>query len=138
MDFSRERVNDWLKAFSEVLRFREDATRDVSSTLCAELSRHALEIVEEEHRFRKLLHRFRNAAVIIVYLLRRRAWDDDYLDPASPLAVEIKRSFELAIEDIRQGRAKTFQAGAVDVRAALRRMIDYIDRHGSGKILMFD
>lgn len=138
MDHSRERSNDWLKALSELLRYRETATQEISSQLCLDLSRHALAVFEAQRQARNLHFLFRNSALIIVYLLRRRAWDDDYLDPESTLALEIKNAFNVAIDDIAQGRAETFQGGTVDIRAALRRMIDYIDRHGSGRILMFD
>ena len=131
---SVEGVNNWLKSYSEVLRYRRDACRHTDSAVCQRISEHALAIFEQQRQRHNMTYLFRNSALVIVYLLRRRAYDDDYLQPDSPLALATKRAFAEAIDDVRSRRT-TPLGGAVDIPASLQQMIDYIDRRGRGDLL---
>ena len=109
-----------------MLRYREDATRDMSSQLCEELTERILIVFDEEHANRNFKFLFRNSCLCIVYLLRRRAYDDDYLPPGSPLNDKVRTAFVLAKNDMRKGGI----GGAIRLDRALQTMIDYIDRKG--------
>jgi hypothetical protein len=73
--------------------------------------------------------------LVIVFMLRRRAYDNGFLDPDSELAGRIKDTFRRAIEAHRSGQLRVI-GGAVDLPRALQQMIDYIDRRGMGSILL--
>lgn len=126
--------NNWLKAFSEVLRYRETAAREIPSEVCMSISSLALRVFVEQATAERLSFLFRNSALLIVYLLRRRAWDDDYMPPQSELAVMTKMAFEGVIRDIKARRLVPM-GGIVSIPEQLKVMIDYIDRQGRGDFL---
>ena len=128
-------VNDWLKALSEVLLYRQDALSKVDSLLCVELTYRILYVFQQQLAQQNAAFLFRYSALAIVYLLRRRAWDDAYLDPKSKPAVSAKAAFKEAIELINSRKMRAI-GGVVNIPATLQQMIDYIDRRGSGRILM--
>ena len=128
-------TNDWLKAMGAVLRYRADATSLIPIADCEEITRHALCIFESELDAHNTQYRFRNACLIIVYLLRKRAYEDTYLDPVSPLAKKSKRAFIRAIDAHDRGDIMLI-SGTVRLRPALEMMVKYIDRHGHGKFLL--
>ena len=109
-----------------MLRYREDATRDMSSQLCEELTERILIVFEGEHASRNFQFLFRNSCLCIVYLLRRRAYDDDYLPPGSPLNDKVRAAFVSAKTDMKRAGI----GGAIRLDRALQTMIDYIDRKG--------
>jgi hypothetical protein len=78
---------------------------------------------------------FRYAALVIVFMLRRRAFDGAFLDPETELAERIKETFRLAITAHEAGEIRVIR-GAVDLPRALQQMIDYIDRRGMGSMLL--
>ena len=78
---------------------------------------------------------FRNTGLIIVYLLRRRSFDDNYMDPESQIAKKTKTAFNSAIRDSQAGRLRLI-GGMVDLAQQLQLMIDYIDRRGRGQLLI--
>ncbi len=119
-------MNNWLKAFAEMLRYREDATQDITSRLCEELTERILVIFREEHAKRSFKFLFRNSCLCIVYLLRRRAYDDDYLALGSPLHAVVRSAFIRARDDM----AKKGIGGAIKLDRALQTMIDFIDCKG--------
>ena len=119
--------NLWLKAFGEMLRYREDATRDIPSGRCEFLTRYFLKVLENELQARNAKFLFRNSCLCIVFLLRRRAFDDDYLRPGSHAYEEVRRVFESAISGFGELQAI---GGAIDPRKILAIMIEYLDRKG--------
>jgi hypothetical protein len=120
----------WWKAFSEALRYRSNATRDISSVNAENLTSLAL----ERFRNRRLQGQgdllFRYVCLVIVYLLRRRAYEDDYLAPDGQMAISVKEEFQAAIDAARRNRFHLV-GGSVDLAKELQRMIDYVDRRGS-------
>ena len=78
---------------------------------------------------------FRWSSLIIVYMLRRRMFDPEFMDTEQPLAIDAKRLFREAIVRYENRKLRPL-GGSVNLPAALRQMIDYIDRRGSGDILM--
>lgn len=135
IDVSLTNVNIWLKAMCEILRYRVDATRDIDSLTAESITKRVLEVFENERIKGNGQYKFRHACLVIVYLLRRRCYEDGYLEPSSNLAQEAKDAFRRAIDAHRKGRLSLVQ-GAVDLAKALKLMIDYIDRKGHGTILL--
>jgi hypothetical protein len=128
-DRGLEGTNNWLKALAEVLRYREDATEAITSTLAEDLTKPLLRIFREQRLARNAHFIFRNAALGITYLLGRRRYDDSYLDPEGVLARAVKEEFKTAIKDSEKGHL-VVMGGAIDLRAVLDTMIRYIDRRG--------
>jgi len=120
-------TNLWLKAFGEILRYRDDATRDIETTRCEELTRYLLRVLDNQRRAGNAQFLFRNSCVCIVYLLRRRAFDDDFLRPGSKAYDEARHVFMAAIAGF--GGLQTI-GGAINVRGALTVMMNYLDRKG--------
>lgn len=124
-----------LKAVSQILRYRTDATREIESRKCEQVIATCLRIFEQGMERGGGGYPFRWSSLIIVYMLRRRMFDLDFLDPDKELAASAKELFRTAIERHKQRRLRPL-GGSVDLPAALQQMIDYIDRKGAGDILM--
>ena len=129
----------WLQSLESVLRYRKDASRyfdakDCTAILeiCRTLLQGELNRANDNQNPRRLI--FKHAALVVAFLLRRRAFDPDFLDPASSLAQEIKKTCVQVIEAHEQGRFPII-GGAIDVRKALQQIIDYIDRRGIGGLV---
>ena len=73
----------------------------------------------------------------MVYMLRRRAFDDEFLPPESESAEWIKAEFRAAKIDASTGRL-VLMGGAVNLQEQLQLIIDYIDRCGKGQLLIGD
>lgn len=124
-----------LKAVSQILRYRSDATAELPSTKATEIIETCLRLFSLGVERRASSFAFRWSCLIIVYLLRRRMFDPGFLDPSSDLAVRAKRLFSEAIQKCRSGQLRPLR-GSVNLPAAFEQMISYIDRKGSGDILM--
>lgn len=125
----------WWNALAELLRFRGDATQLISSDDCNEIIRAAGEIFHQERIRGSGGMFFRTACMVIVYALRRRAFDDTFLPPESELAIWIKEEFRLARADSKS-RKLHLMGGSVNLPAQLQLIIDYVDRKGKGQLLI--
>lgn len=121
--------NNWLKAMAEILRYREDACQAIDSSVCARLIHGLCVVFEQQLADRNTQILFRNSALGIVYLLRRREYDDAFLAPDAILTRRVKDAFNRAIEMIRSRQTRTI-GGSINLDRALQTMIDYIDRKG--------
>ena len=125
----------WWKALAELLRFRGDATQLVSSDDCTEIIRGAAQVFHQERVRQSGKMSFRAACMVIVYTLRRRAFDDTFLPPESELASWVKEEFRQARADSKSRKLR-LMGGAVDLPAQLQLIIDYVDRKGKGQLLI--
>ncbi len=125
--------NDWLKAFAKILMYREKACEQIPTIRCENITEKLLEVFENELRKANAKYVFRHSALCIVYLLRRRIFDDGYLVPSSPLAERVKHAFETARSVAAGGKLKMI-GGVVNLPETLKRLIDYIDGRGRGTI----
>lgn len=125
----------WWKALAELFRFRGDATQLISSDDCNEVIVGAGNLFHRERNRGAGGQRFRAACMVIVYTLRRRAFDDAFLPPESDLAVWIKDEFRQARADAKSRRLH-LMGGSVDLPAQLQLIIDYVDRKGKGQLLI--
>ncbi len=147
----------WIKSFAHLLRYRAKATRDMDSAMVLLLCRVFADVFSAQRQRGSGAHLFKWSALAIVFLLRRRAYDADFLDPDSKLAGRIKVEFARAFfasdrfnarsADTRKMRdwfpdiarrtkrnTLRMQRGAIDVQKALVQLIEYIDRQGHGRI----
>jgi hypothetical protein len=121
--------NNWLKALAEILRYREDACQEIATEVCEQLVTGLIRVFEQQLARRNTQILFRNSALCIVYLLRRREYDDSFLEPDSALTNRVRDAFVEAIDMIRSRRTRTI-GGSINLDRALQTMIDYIDRKG--------
>lgn len=127
--------NAWWKALSEILRFRGNATQNISSDRCLKLMQIAGKQFEMLRRGGSGGEYFRLVCLVIVYTLRRRAYDDTFLDPEGEIAIWIKKQFREARADVKSGRL-SLMGGSVDLSQQLQLIIDYVDRKGRGQLLI--
>jgi hypothetical protein len=121
--------NVWLKALAEILRYRDDACREISTPVCDRIVAGLCDVFEGELTKRNTQVLFRNSSLCIVYLLRRREYDDTFLAKEQPLTTRVRSLFQEAITTIRAGRTRTI-GGSINLDRALQTMIDYVDRKG--------
>jgi hypothetical protein len=125
----------WWKALAELLRFRGDATQLISSDDCTAIIRGAGEVFQRERMGQSGNMVFRTVCMVIVYTLRRRAFDDTFLPPESELARWVKDEFRRARVDSKSGNLH-LMGGSVNLPAQLQLIIDYVDRKGKGQLLI--
>lgn len=128
----------WLRALCRVLRYRADATENIESSTCEKLAMFSFQIakrqIDEQHEAKYL---YRYGTLCIAYLLRRRRYDDGYMDPAAP-QTELIKSFMLnAAEGIRRGNIEAIR-GVVDVAHTSQLIVDFIDKRGQGRLVAMD
>lgn len=136
--FSKQTVGNrlvWLKSLAATLCYRPQATKDIASDRCCAITETCLKQVNDQLNHGTGAYIFRYAALVIVFILRRRAFDNGFLDPDSELAGRVKDTFRRAMKAHQSGRFHVI-GGAVDLPRALQQMIDYIDRRGMGSILL--
>ncbi len=126
--------NDWMRAMCRILQYRDRATENLDSALCTTLSQQCLAFMNAQVADGAAKYLYRHASLCIVYLLRRRRFDDSYMDPESQLARQIKQTFRKAIREFRAGHLRAI-GGFVDLPHVTQMMIDYIDRRGRGRLV---
>ncbi len=134
--------NDTMRALCRLLQYRDDALGGANddghpatpSELCELLTRACLRHIAPQVASGNLQYIYRHGSLAIVYLLRRRRYDDSYLPPDHPIAEETKTVFREVIAGLREGRMKKV-GGFVDLMAVTQQMIDYIDRKGRGRLV---
>lgn len=130
--------NDWMRALCRMLMYRMDAAREIPTDQCAMLTTHCFRIVKvqvEQESEAKYL--YRHGTLCIAYLLRRRRYDDTFLPPNGNLAVEIKTFMQRTIKGMQTGRI-AFQTGFIDLPLVTQTIIDYINRKGTGRLVLLD
>ena len=147
----------WIKAMAHLVRCRADALRVVASPTAERLCEHFGKVFQQQRKAGRGAYLFRYSAIAIVFSLRRRIYDPEFLSPDSSLAWQLKQEFAKAffastqlqphapVTRLMRDRypdlakaARPFslhvRGGAFDMQAALVQLIDYIDRHGRGYI----
>jgi len=125
---STDKVNNWLKALGEILRYRYAATKDIDSRTCLALLDRILIVFERELQNERFDQIFRNSCICIVCLLRRRMFDADFLDLGTQAQIRAREVFLKAIEDLKRRRRTS--GGTINISTALQDMLDCIDKRG--------
>jgi len=131
LNSTHEKVSNWLRALSEVIKYRDNALHDVKPDVGHELTEHVLAVFAGQIELRNGNVIFKHAIVAILYLLRIRRYDDSFLPPDSDLARRVKKSCLSARRLARSGQLR-LMGGQVDLAACLDEVIAYIDRKGRG------
>ncbi|NOG53205.1 MAG: hypothetical protein HND57_02560 [Planctomycetes bacterium] len=132
------RPSDWMRALCRMLMYRPDAARDIDSDLCLNLIGHCFKIaVQQINDMKAAKIRYRHAALCLAYILRRRRYDETFLPPDEEPAVEMKSFLMKAAKGMKSGRIEC-HGGFVDLPAVTEIIVDYIDRRGTGILLLFD
>ena len=138
-----EGISDMARLAGYILQWREDALDETDSKTAEQLARRAGEkIAAKVERSRggairggaRLHHIERNCIVLIAFLLRRRIADDAFLRPNGRVATELKRIFSVTEDALRRGKI-TSMGGMVKTDLLIQRVIQYIERKGTGTIL---
>jgi hypothetical protein len=125
------------KAMAQILQYRPDATSQLPSDVANLVMDQAITAFEFQTNQNIGGFTFRYTALIVVFMLRRRMYDTSFFEPHSQRAKRAKESFSNAIKRYERGQL-TLLAGAVDVPNALEQVIEYIDKRGTGIIIMGD
>jgi len=129
--------NNWIRALCRILQYREDAAREFDRDLCSGLTKHCLNVMKREIDARKADFLYRHASLCLVYLLRYRRYENDYLEPESKLAEAVKCCFREAIRLFQEEEIDPL-GGIVDIVKLTQMMIDYIDRKGRGRLVWLE
>lgn len=121
--------NNWLRSFAEMLRYREDATRDIPTERCERLTEHFLKVFRQQCQDRNPAYLFRNSSMCMVYLLRRRAYDDNFLAKGSDLYNRVRCAFLAALRDVRSKKLRPI-GGLIKLEDELKKILKFIKRAG--------
>lgn len=133
---------DWLQALQGVLRYRKASTRDFETDdcdaivdICSTLLREQLDRAKRGEAPRRQL--FALAARVIAFLLRRRAFDADFLEPSSDPAMRVKNTCAEVMElvQMHEEAISKLEHAARDPnasRTAVRQCWNRIAEHRSG------
>ena len=150
-------TNDTIKAIARILQYRPQASSRLSPQEASTLARMSWQVFRSELQAGNGQYKFRNAACLIGYLLRYRQTQRGFLGEGEDLTKKIRRSFALAyfqadtfdarhrkhkemmeqfsaeyeVSRARQGHLGLI-SGQIDIPAALRQLLEYVDRKGSG------
>ena len=97
----RFRPNAWLQALRNIVRFRHHALAPevVNSEALTSVAKHVLAIGRGEVARGNFAKIFANCLEIIPFLLKRRRYESQFLEPTMTLALELKRFLERLDED---------------------------------------
>jgi hypothetical protein len=130
-----------LRALAQLLRYREDALRNTESEVCERLAKELVDILEYQldsamRRSASINERivlafiFREALRSFFFLLRRRRYDDSFLDPQGKTARDAIGLLNKAKDATRQRRV-AYIGGAVNVDGIWDGITDHIDKRGT-------
>lgn len=138
-------LNYQMQALGRLLSQRQDIMSKIPEKLAYQLVHECLMVFADQIEKDRLAWLFEHSGLVVVYTLRYRIYNPDFLTPESDLAIKAKQQFELAIAKLsmhvnRQRRSYYYgnlspeRAGRL--RTALQQLIDYIDKRGEGDILL--
>jgi len=130
--------SDWMRALYRILCYRQEAAEVIPSAICEQITRACFERIREQiDQEGRASIIYRHGSMCIAYLLRRRRFEDGYMDPKGKLACDIKAFFERTIKGMASRQIECL-GGFVGLPDVTRLIIKYIDRQGKGWIQMVD
>ncbi len=139
-------LNYQMQALGRLLSQRQDAMSEFRIQDALLLVEECINVFDDEIKKDNLAWLFEHSGLVVVYALRYRIYEQGFLEPDSALALRAKDVFAVAIEKLaerrdqrwRYGQSGNFvsQARAKRLLAALKQLIDYIDKRGEGDILI--
>jgi hypothetical protein len=124
------------EAMARILMYRRNALADVASSKVGAWIHKLLPLLGTEPPRDRAKWEQKRAAMAIAYLLRRRAHDGAFLRPGSSSHAAVKAAVSRVTRDPKRGDSQ----GVRDTLSAFRRVLDYIDKRGRGRLvaLMLD
>jgi hypothetical protein len=140
-DAARE---DRLRAIAQMCRYRSDALEATPSKRCDDLMEVLHRTIESEYgaaiqhwrqtnRTKRLAIIFRESCRSVLFLLRRRRYDESFLSPSRNLAKALKETFSNVADAIKQQKME-FMTGQVNQSDTFNQISLYIDWKGSGVV----
>lgn len=159
-------LNYQMQSLGKLMSYRQDVLSTMTAARMYDVVRECLKVFSDQNERDNLAWLFEHSGLVIVYSLRYRVYDQNFLPPESDLALEAKGEFESALRklakfldpkssiagrlrgmfSIRIGTLRSRGRGssgnyisphrADRLATALVQLIDYIDRRGEGDILI--
>lgn len=139
-------LNYQMQALGRLLSQRQDAMSEFQIKDALSLVEECINVFDDEIKRDNLAWLFEHSGLVVVYALRYRIYEQGFLEPDSDLALRAKEVFAVAIEKLaeRRDRRRRYGQGgnfvspsrARRLLAALKQLIDYIDKRGEGDILI--
>jgi len=124
-----------IRTMAEITCYRPLALEQVrTSSLDHIYARVATEFDNLSRQSRLQLH-FRYVTLCCVFLLRRRVFDDSFLDTDGNDAQMVKASCSRLIAKVRSSQVE-IMGGAVNMPKLMRQLVDYVDREGRGAFVL--
>jgi hypothetical protein len=131
-------------AVAQLCRFRESALEATPTNVCnglaecldrliAEKYSEASQYWQDYHRPKSLAIIFRECCRAVLFLLRRRKYDENFLPPDGVTARSLKETFRKTTDAVQADKMR-FMAGAVSQLDTLHQISLYIDWKGSGVV----
>lgn len=120
------RTTNWIKAFAEILRYREHATERVSLAECNTIAILLVNVLRSQVQQGQFQYTFNYSALAIAFLLRKRAYDDSFLRPDTSAYAAVKAAFL-------EGQATVSpreHANAAKAARTISLLLKYLDREG--------
>jgi hypothetical protein len=140
LEQSHTGVNNWLRAFSELAKYRANTFEQLQKGICERLWQQLIPIFKNELQpgDAALLQILRFSFVGLAFLLRRRAFEPNFMPPESLLAQKAKSVAYHAHEMARTGKLHFAENSAINMEMELKRFIDYVDKKGHGFFAIAD
>jgi hypothetical protein len=141
----RRLLNYQMQALGRLLSQRQDIMSKFHEIQVYQLIEECLKVFRDEIERDNLAWLFEHSGLVVVYTLRYRIYQPEFLDPVSNLAIQAKEQFEIAIQKLSQRlsrSARMFGNNSLSperirrLTSALQQLIDYIDKRGEGDILL--
>lgn len=137
-------ADDRIRAIAQMCRYRVDALASLSSDQCERLlivlhqSIEAKYMEASEHwrqhkRPKRLAFIFRESCRSVLFVLRRRRYDESFLNPSGPIAQGLKEVFRKIDRDTKLEKME-FMTGQVNQADTFNQISKHIDWKGSGVV----
>jgi hypothetical protein len=131
-----------MQAIARLISQREDALNLLSEDQAYQLLTDCLKVFKHELERNNLHWLFEHSGLVVVYTLRYRTVNTNFLSPETELALQAKQLFSLAVEKLterlpqpRQSTMQCVNSNPTRIErliGAIEQLIDYIDKKGEG------
>lgn len=127
---------NWMRALCQMLRYREEATAEADSQICDELAWFCYQVARGQIEAKQeAAYLYRYGTLCIAFMLRRRRYDESFMDPQGDRCRVIKGFLSEVADGLDAGDIHKID-GVVDPADVTRKIIDYIDKRGTGRIIV--
>ena len=124
-----------IRTIAELACYRLAAMQHIGTDQLTEIYGAIAREFSSHSGYPRLTLHFRYLTLCVAFLLRRRVFDDSFVQPDSELASLVKRTCQNVIHGYENGSIHVM-GGAVDLPAVMRQLIKYVDREGQGAFVL--